>query len=76
MIVCGSLAEKTGATLTAYQLRHGYATLLYEAEIPEREAMEMLGHTDITLTHKNYTHIRKSRKEETAIKLNQTAAVF
>lgn len=68
--------KRVGVTLTAHQLRHGYATLLYEAEVPEREAMELLGHTDITLTHKIYTHIRKSRKESTAVKLNQAATVF
>ncbi|HWQ74710.1 MAG TPA: site-specific integrase [Syntrophomonas sp.] len=68
--------DRVGVTLTAHQLRHGYATMLYEAGIPERDAMELLGHTDISLTHKVYTHIRRSRKEETAILLNQAAEKF
>lgn len=68
--------DSVGVTLTAHQLRHGYATMLYEAGIPERDAMELLGHTDITLTHKVYTHIRKSRKEETAALLNEAAKKF
>lgn len=68
--------DKAGVTLTAHQLRHGYATMLFEAGISERDAMELLGHTDIALTHKIYTHIRKSRKEETAAILNQVAKTF
>ncbi|HEX3011474.1 MAG TPA: site-specific integrase, partial [Syntrophomonadaceae bacterium] len=68
--------KRVGVTLTAHQLRHGYATMLYEAGIPERDAMELLGHTDITMTHKVYTHIRKSRKESTAALLNEAAKNF
>jgi integrase len=68
--------KRTGLTLTPHQLRHGYATMLYEAGIPERDAMDLLGHSDIKLTHNIYTHIRKSRKEETAAKLNQAAETF
>lgn len=68
--------KKTGLTLTPHQLRHGYATMLYEAGIPERDAMDLLGHSDIKLTHNIYTHIRKSRKEETAALLNQIADTF
>ncbi len=67
---------RVGVTLTAHQLRHGFATMLYEAEIPERDAMDLLGHSDIKLTHNIYTHIRKSRKETTATKLNQAAETF
>lgn len=72
----GRWKKRVGVTLTAHQLRHGYATMLYEAGIDEREAMELLGHTDIALTHKIYTHIRKSRKEKTAVILNQAAKTF
>lgn len=63
-------------TLTAHQLRHGYATMLFEAGISERDAMELMGHTDIALTRNVYTHIRKTRKEELAAILNQAAKEF
>jgi integrase len=72
----GRWQKQAKVTLTAHQLRHGYATMLFEAGISERDAMELLGHTDIALTHKIYTHIRKSRKEETAAILNQAAKTF
>jgi len=68
--------ESAGVTLTAHQLRHGFATMLYEAGIDEREAMEYMGHADITLTRTVYTHIRKSRRDATAAKLNETANNF
>lgn len=65
-----------GVNITPHQLRHGYATMLYEAGIDEREAMELLGHADIKMTKVVYTHIRKARKEKTAAKLNETANNF
>lgn len=68
--------KKTGVTLTAHQLRHGYATLLYEAEIPEHEAMKLMGHADIATMHKIYVHIRESRMVSSAAKLNQAVKNF
>ena len=85
LIVCnpdGSLLSKTqyrrrwsafcasiGCELTAHQLRHGFATFLFEAGVSERDAMEMLGHSSIAITHDRYTHIRLARKLEAAAKL-------
>lgn len=68
--------ELNGITTTPHQLRHGYATMLFEAGIDERDAMDLLGHTDIKMTKALYAHIRKSRKESTAIKLNEVAKIF
>jgi len=68
--------KAAGVSLTAHQLRHGYATMLFEAGISERDAMDLLGHADINLTKNIYTHIRKTRKEETAAKLNEAADKF
>lgn len=65
-----------GVSVTAHQLRHGYATMLFEAGVSERDAMDLMGHTDITLTRNVYTHIRKTRKEELAAVLNETAERF
>jgi integrase len=66
----------TGVTLTPHQLRHGFATMLFEAGISERDAMDLMGHTDIALTRNIYTHIRKTRKEEIANILNEAAKKF
>ncbi len=62
--------KKYNVDVTAHQLRHGYATMLFEAGIDEKDAQELMGHSDITLTRQIYTHIRSKRKEETARKLN------
>lgn len=59
-----------GYELTAHQLRHGFATILYEAGVDDKDAQELLGHSTITLTRDVYTHIRQSRREETAARLN------
>lgn len=63
--------EETNLTLTPHQLRHAFATILFEAGIDEKDAQELLGHTSLSMTRDIYTHIRSSRKEKTAAALNQ-----
>lgn len=62
--------QQTGVTATPHQLRHAYATLLYEAGIDEKLAQELMGHADITTTKNIYTHIRTSRIATAANVLN------
>lgn len=59
-----------GYQITAHQLRHGFATILYEAGVADKDAQELLGHSSITLTRDVYTHIRQARRTETAARLN------
>lgn len=66
-----SYQKEHNLTLTAHQLRHGYATMLFEAGIDEKDAQELMGHSDINTTRSIYTHIRNKRKSETAKKLNE-----
>lgn len=63
--------KETGLKITPHQLRHAYATILFEAGINEKDAQELLGHSSITLTRDIYTHISKSRKEKTREILNK-----
>ena len=49
---------ETGIQCTPHQLRHAYASLLYEAGIDEKTAQKMMGHSDISTTLNIYTHIR------------------
>lgn len=63
--------ETIGFDITAHQLRHGYATILYEAGIQDKDAQDLLGHSNITITRNIYTHIRQKHKEETAARLNE-----
>jgi integrase len=62
--------KETGLTVTPHQLRHTFATILFEAGIDIKDAQTIMGHADITTTRNIYTHIRSQRMQETANKLN------
>jgi len=62
--------QQTGLQITPHQLRHAYATFLFEAGVDEKDAQELMGHTTIQLTRDIYTHISRNRKQQTANKLN------
>ena len=62
--------KEAGLSITPHQLRHAYATMLFEAGIDEKDAQELLGHSSITMTRDIYTHIRKVRNDSTAKLLN------
>ena len=63
--------KATELNVTPHQLRHTYATILFEADIDVKDTQALMGHSDISTTRNIYTHIRKSRMEQTAAKLNQ-----
>lgn len=62
--------DETGLSLTAHQLRHGYATILLEADVSAKDAQDLLGHADISTTLNIYTDVRESRKKKTQQRLN------
>lgn len=70
LIMWGKYCEETGLTITPHQLRHAYATILFEAGVDEKDAQELLGHANISTLRDIYTHISKTRKSETANRLN------
>lgn len=51
--------QETGISCTPHQLRHAYASLLYEAGIDEKTAQKLMGHSDISTTLNIYTHLRE-----------------
>lgn len=57
-------------SFTLHQLRHEYATICYDAGLTAKDAQKLLGHSNEAVTMDIYTHIRKSRQEEAAEKLN------
>ena len=61
--------EETKIKITIHQLRHAYATRLYELDIDEKSAQDLLGHADIKTTQNIYTHIRDTKREITAEQL-------
>ena len=62
--------QDTGLSITPHQLRHAYATLLYDAGIEDKDAQDLMGHANIAITRDIYTHISRTRRQETAAKLN------
>ena len=69
----GFLGRK-GHTLTAHMLRHGFATMLYEAGIDEKEAAQLMGHADEEMLRLVYTHLRNKKKASAAERLKQYTA--
>lgn len=54
---------ESGVTCTPHQLRHAYATMLFENNIDAKDAQELLGHANLSTTQDIYTHIREQRKK-------------
>lgn len=66
-----AFVKETGVEATAHQLRHSYATMLFECGIEVKDAQDLLGHSTAAMTQDIYTHIRDKHRESTADLLNQ-----
>ena len=66
--------REIGYDITAHQLRHGYATYLYEAGVPVLAAQKLLGHADASTTMNIYTHLRERQEKSAAALLDQYLA--
>lgn len=53
--------KESGVDCTPHQLRHSYATILFDAGIDVKTAQRWLGHADIKTTLEIYTHLSESR---------------
>ena len=51
-------------------LRHTYATLQFENNIPLKTVSNLLGHSTINITADIYTHVLKKEKEKATDILN------
>lgn len=55
---------------TAHQLRHTYATMLYDAGVDVLSAQYLLGHSDLSTTMTIYTHLSEEKKMKSVSALN------
>lgn len=55
---------------TPHQLRHTYATLLYNAGVDAKSAQEMLGHANVQTTLEIYTHLSREKKSTAIASFN------
>lgn len=69
--IWGQYQRATGITSSPHQLRHWFATLLYDAGIDKFEAARYMGHTTTQMTE-IYTHISKARTTSSLARLNNT----
>ena len=56
---------------TAHQLRHTYATMLYDVGVDVKTAQDLLGHADPSVTMNIYTHLSSKKKEKALNALHQ-----
>ncbi len=68
--------KETGISCTPHQLRHSYATILFDAGIDVKTAQCWLGHADINTTLGIYTHLSEQKQNESIQKLNAFLTTF
>lgn len=53
-----------GYKITPHQIRHAYATMLYDNGVGLKDAQNLLGHAYASTTQDIYTHVREQRERE------------
>ena len=61
----------SGVTVTPHQIRHGYATALFENGIDPKTAQVLLGHSQLSTTMDIYTHVCEDVISAAAKKMNK-----
>lgn len=67
----GFLDEEGKPTITAHNLRHGTATLMFELGVDELTAQRILGHSRIEITREIYTELRAAQNRKSVNKFNR-----
>lgn len=57
--------------LTAHQLRHGAATLMFETGVDELTTQRIMGHSRVEITRSIYTDLRSKQKRKSVSKFNR-----
>ncbi len=58
-----------GISCTLHQLRHVFATILYESGVDAKDAQYILGHSSLQMTLDLYTHIRDTRRKKVSSRI-------
>jgi integrase len=56
--------------ITAHNLRHGTATLMFEMNVDELTAQRILGHSRVEITREIYTDLREKQNQKSVKKFN------
>ena len=65
------LMEGGKPAITAHNLRHGTATLMFELGVDELTAQKILGHSRIEITREIYTDLRAAQKMKSVDRFNE-----
>ena len=65
------LMEDGKPSITAHNLRHGTATLMFELGVDELTAQHILGHSRVEITREIYTDLREKKKMHSVTKFNK-----
>ena len=68
------LIKDLGFNFTWHQLRHTYATILYDSGVDVLSAQKFMGHSDIKVTLGIYTSLSEKRQEKSIENLNKFLA--
>ena len=68
--------DETGLKLTAHQLRHGTATVMFEAGVDMYTAQRILGHSNIHTTLGIYTELRNGQMKKSLEMLDAEAKKY
>lgn len=66
----GLIGNDGKPTITAHNLRHGTATLMFELGVDELTAQRILGHSRIEITREIYTELREKQHRKSVDKFN------
>lgn len=64
------LIEDGKPAITAHNLRHGAATLMFELDVDELTAQRILGHSRVEITREIYTQLREAQNRKSVEKFN------
>lgn len=67
----GFIGPDNKPTITAHNLRHGTATLMFELGVDELTAQRILGHSRVEITREIYTDLRAKQKIASVVKFNE-----
>lgn len=63
--------QESGLTgITAHNIRHGTATLMFELDVDELTAQRILGHSRVEITREIYTDLRNAQLSKSVSKFN------
>lgn len=63
-------------SITAHNLRHGTATLMFELGVDELTAQKILGHSRVEITREIYTELRAKQKMTSVKKFNEGMKIY